>query len=63
MTMDKILYECGICDCFHPWNWNGDCRDDDNRYFDPEEYASKHNIRVDEIEIRSMDDRVAADQS
>lgn len=27
-----VYYRCGICDCYHPADWNGDCRDDANRY-------------------------------
>jgi len=26
------FYECGCCDCYHPIDWDGDCRDDDNRF-------------------------------
>jgi hypothetical protein len=26
------FYECGICDHYHPINWDGDCRDDTNRF-------------------------------
>lgn len=26
------FYQCGICDCYHPRQWNGDCRDDKNRF-------------------------------
>jgi hypothetical protein len=29
--MNKF-YECGICDHYHPIDWDGDCRDDDNRF-------------------------------
>lgn len=25
-------YECGCCSCYHPATWDGDCRDDANRY-------------------------------
>lgn len=25
-------YECGICGCWHPLDWDGDCRDDANRF-------------------------------
>ena len=46
-----IFYECGICDQYHPWEWDGDCRDDANRYSDPPDNA----------EIRSMEDRMGAD--
>jgi hypothetical protein len=26
------FYDCGICGCYHPVNWDGDCRDDANRF-------------------------------
>lgn len=26
------FYDCGICGHFHPVNWDGDCRDDVNRF-------------------------------
>jgi len=26
------FYECGCCGHYHPVNWNGDCRDDANRF-------------------------------
>lgn len=26
------FYSCGICDHCHPIDWNGDCRDDANRF-------------------------------
>lgn len=29
-------YECGICGCYHPADWDGDCRDDSNRFPDAE---------------------------
>jgi len=51
-TMNKF-YECGICDCIHPWLWNGDCRDDANR-------LSLDELLDNDI-LLSMDDRVAAD--
>ena len=55
------LYECGICDCYHPWSWDGDCRDDANRFGSPEEYAQKMGVSIYKVEVRSMDDRVATD--
>lgn len=30
--MKPKYYECGICSCFHPVEWNGDCREDEHRY-------------------------------
>jgi hypothetical protein len=26
------FYRCGCCDAYHPANWDGDCRDDANRF-------------------------------
>jgi hypothetical protein len=59
-TQHKI-YECGICDCYHPWDWDGDCRDDANRFPGPEEYAAKVGVEVDEVEVFTMEERVAVD--
>lgn len=56
-----VIYACEICGEYHPWGWNGDCRDDNNRYPSPEEYAVGNALNEDEIEIRSMAERVAAD--
>ena len=27
----KVFFECGCCGCYHPDNFEGDCRDDSNR--------------------------------
>lgn len=47
-------YECEICDYIHPWQWNGDCRDNSNR------------LTMDVIEpediVLTMEDRLTADQ-
>lgn len=58
-----IIYECGICSCYHPWDFNGDCRNDPNRYNSPEEYAEKHGLKGEliDLEVRDMDDRIEAD--
>lgn len=37
----KKYYRCGICDCYHPLEWDGDCRDDANR-FAADELDEKH---------------------
>jgi len=57
---ELTIYECGICDCYHPWSWNGDCRDEANRFF-PDDYAEFMEIDEFQLEIRDMDDRVLAD--
>jgi hypothetical protein len=56
-----VMYECGICGCYHPWEFSGDCRDDENRFGSPEEYAEKLGINPIEVEVRGMDERVQAD--
>ena len=43
------------CGDFHPWSFDGDCRDDDNRYSSPEEYAEENNLDPDDIEVRAID--------
>lgn len=32
--MNRIakFYECGICNSYHPAIWDGDCREDENRF-------------------------------
>lgn len=54
-----IIYECGICNCFHPWEWEGDCRDDDNR-FASDEYAERLGIDEEDLDIRTWDERIDA---
>lgn len=27
-----VFYPCGSCDQYHPVGWDGDCRDDANRF-------------------------------
>lgn len=51
----RIFYECGICEALHPWDWNGDCREDAARFhldtINPED------------EVRSMEERLEADET
>ena len=57
-TMIPVYYECGICECIHPWDWDGDCREDANR-FDRGDLDLKHGPF--QWELRSMEERVEAD--
>jgi hypothetical protein len=54
MTTGTIIYKCS-CGNYHPWSFDGDCRDDDNRYSSPEEYAEENNLDPDDIEVRAID--------
>ena len=56
------IYECEICGGYHPWDWNSDCRDDANRYAGPDDYAKRKGINENDVEVRSMDERVALDE-
>ena len=33
---EKLVF-CGICDHYHPQSFNGDCRDDYNRFQTPDD--------------------------
>ena len=46
-----VLVECGCCDCLHPIAFNGDCRDDANRYGTAEEYAQRNRVSIWDIEV------------
>lgn len=59
--MRHTLYECEICGCFHPWDFNGDCREDTYRWNSVENYAQASGINPLDVEVLSMDERVAAD--
>jgi hypothetical protein len=56
-----IVYECGICNSIHPWEWNGDCRDNNSRYGSVEEYAEAFGVPDYKVIVRSMEDRIQAD--
>ena len=58
--MSLILYDCDICGGLHPWDWDGDCRDDSHRYGSPEEYAERCHAPALDVEVRSMEERVEA---
>lgn len=58
---EHVLYECGICDCLHPWDWDGDCRNDEYRFADVEDYTERFKVFAHDVEVRSMEDRVRAD--
>ena len=48
---DDRYYECGICDAMHRWEWDGDCRENNERFFDV----------PDDAEVFSWADRLEAD--
>jgi hypothetical protein len=56
------VYECGICDHVHPWDWDGDCRDDANRFAGVEDYCERKGIAESAVEVMSWEDRQAADE-
>jgi hypothetical protein len=54
MASGTIIYKCS-CGKYHPWSFDGDCRDDANRYSSPEEFAEENNLDPDDIEVRAID--------
>lgn len=60
---ELVLYECGICDCYHRWSFDGDCRQDSARFGAPEQYAELIGVSPFDIEVRSWDERLEADRT
>lgn len=58
--MKPKYYECDICGHNHPWDFNGDCRDDSNRFTD-EALDAKHGAHG--YELVPMSDRLEADDA
>ena len=56
------VYECGICDSIHPWDWSGDCREDTNRFAGVDDYCKRKGISETAVEVMSWEDRQAADE-
>lgn len=52
-------YECEICGHNHPWDWDGDCRDDAHRFTD-QQLDTMHGF--DDYTLSSMRERVVADR-
>lgn len=48
-------YRCGICECYHPADFNGDCRDDGNR-FTADEIDAKHGDDWEEVPMPGTED-------
>lgn len=56
-----VLYDCGICGCLHPWDFAGDCRQDNARYNGYDDYAQRNGVSEDDVIVRSWEDRCNAD--
>jgi hypothetical protein len=58
-----ILYDCDICGGLHRWEWDGDCREDANRFSSVEDFMARTGAHAAGIgiEVRDMEDRVTAD--
>lgn len=55
------FYRCGCCESYHPAQFAGDCRDDNNR-FDADELDSRYGWnRWTEIEMSDADDYPVSD--
>jgi len=61
--MKKVVhvYECGICDSLHLWDFNEDCRDNEQRFGDIQAVCEKFHVTEFEVAVSSMEERIAAD--
>lgn len=59
-NMEAVYYQCGICGCLHPWEWNGDCRENANR-FTLDQLEDMYGDDYWHLDIRSMEERIIAD--
>ena len=48
------ILECGCCGCYHPDDYFGDCRDDENRFGSPEEAAKRMGKKVIAIDLENL---------
>ena len=62
-TAGHKVYECGICDSLHPWDWNGDCREDAARFAGVDDYAERMGISESAVEVVNWEERQAADDN
>ncbi len=53
LSSSRHYYECGICNCLHPLEWNGDCREDAAR-FAPDELDEFYTSRGGSWELVPM---------
>jgi hypothetical protein len=50
------LVDCGCCGSMHPIEFGGDCRDDENRYGDAEDYATRNHVNLAHVEVIDNED-------
>lgn len=55
------IYECGICGSCHRWEFDGDCREDSERFGTSEDYAKQYNMQDQNVTVMSWQDRQDAD--
>ena len=55
-AMETIIYECSSCGAYHPWSFDGDCQDDNNKYGGPQDYAERNDLESDDIEVGTIED-------
>ena len=52
--MTVRVYECGICECLHREQFDGDCRDDSERFDGHDDILERLHISDDDIEYVPM---------
>ena len=51
-----VLSDCGSCGAFHPVVFEGDCRDNQNRFYTVKDYAHTLGVEEDKINILSQEE-------
>ena len=55
-VLQHTLVDCGCCASMHPIEFGGDCRDDENRYGDAEDYATRNHVNLAHVEVIDNED-------
>lgn len=56
LTEPVHVVECGCCGCWHRQEYDGDCRNDAERFGSPEDAATRLGKRVVEVELDRDED-------
>jgi hypothetical protein len=45
----NILVECGCCSCYHRDDFEGDCREDSERFASPEDFEERTGLECEDV--------------
>lgn len=44
------IFECGCCECWHRTDFTGDCREDSERFWSPEDFQERTGVEPWEVD-------------